>query len=48
MKKPWRASSAGQLTLEGLALRMRRSGWKAAEMVTVARPRPRGVPKNPR
>jgi hypothetical protein len=36
-------------TLEQLALRMRCSqcGKKAAEVVAVARPRPRGVPKNP-
>jgi hypothetical protein len=32
-----------------LALRMRcsRCGTKAAEVVAVAKPRPRGVPKNP-
>jgi len=37
------------MTLEELALRMRCSqcGKKAAEVVAVARPRPRGVPKNP-
>ena len=37
------------LTLEALAQRMRCSqcGEKAAEVVAVARPRPRGVPKNP-
>jgi hypothetical protein len=36
-------------TLEALALRLRCSkcGKKAAEVVAVARPRPRGVPKNP-
>jgi hypothetical protein len=36
-------------TLEGLAQRMRCSqcGKKAAEVVAVARPRPRGMPKNP-
>jgi hypothetical protein len=36
-------------TLKELALRMRcsRCGKKAAEVVAVARPRPRGVPKNP-
>ena len=35
--------------LRELALRMRcsRCGRKAAEVVAVARPRPRGVPKNP-
>jgi hypothetical protein len=34
-------------TLEALAARLRRSkcGKKAAEVVAVARPRPRGVPK---
>jgi len=38
------------MTLEELAQRMRCSqcGKKAAEVVAVARPRPRGVPKNPR
>jgi len=37
------------MTLKELALRMRcsRCGRKAAEVVAVARPRPRGVPKNP-
>ena len=37
------------LTLKELALRMRcsRCGRKAAEVVAVARPRPRGVPKSP-
>jgi hypothetical protein len=37
------------MTLRELALRMRCSGCgnKAAEVVAVARPRPRGVPKNP-
>jgi hypothetical protein len=37
------------LTLEALAPRMRCSqcGEKAAEVVAVASPRPRGVPKNP-
>ena len=37
------------MTLEQLAQRMRCSqcGKKAAEVVAVARPRPRGVPKNP-
>jgi len=37
------------LTLEALAQRMRCShcGERAAEVVAVARPRPRGVPKNP-
>jgi len=36
-------------TLKELALRMRcsRCGKKAAEVIAVARPRPRGVPKNP-
>ena len=36
-------------TLEELAQRMRCSqcGKKAAEVIAVARPRPRGVPKNP-
>jgi bacterioferritin-associated ferredoxin len=38
-----------ELTLRELALRMRCSkcGRKAAEVVAVAKPRPRGVPKNP-
>ena len=38
-----------KVTLKELALRMRCSqcGKKAAEVVAVARPRPRGVPKNP-
>ena len=38
-----------KMTLKELALRMRCSqcGKKAAEVVAVARPRPRGVPKNP-
>ena len=38
-----------QATLKQLALRMRCShcGKKAAEVVAVARPRPRDVPKNP-
>jgi hypothetical protein len=38
-----------KITLNELALRMRcsRCGKKAAEVVAVARPRPRGVPKNP-
>ena len=38
-----------KVTLKDLALRMRclRCGKKAAEVVAVARPRPRGVPKNP-
>ena len=38
-----------KMTLKELALRMRcsRCGKKAAEVVAVARPRPRGVPKNP-
>jgi len=38
-----------KVTLKELALRMRcsRCGRKAAEAVAVARPRPRGVPKNP-
>jgi hypothetical protein len=38
-----------KLTLKELAPRMRcsRCGKKAAEVVAVARPRPRGVPKNP-
>jgi hypothetical protein len=38
-----------RITLKELALRMRCSkcGKKAAEVVAVARPRPRGVPKNP-
>ena len=37
------------VTLKELAVRMRCSkcGKKAAEVVAVARPRPRGVPKNP-
>jgi hypothetical protein len=37
------------VTLMELALRMRCSqcGKKAAEVVAVAKPRPRGVPKNP-
>ena len=37
------------MTLEALAGRMRCSqcGEKSAEVVAVARPRPRGVPKNP-
>jgi hypothetical protein len=37
------------MTLKELAMRMRCSqcGEKAAEVVAVARPRPRGVPKNP-
>ena len=37
------------MTLKELAQRMRCSqcGKKAAEVVAVARPRPRGVPKNP-
>ena len=37
-----------KMTLRELALRMRcsRCGKKAAEVVAVARPRPRGVPKN--
>jgi hypothetical protein len=37
------------MTLEALAPRLRRSrcGNKAAEVVAVARPRPRGIPKNP-
>ena len=36
------------LTLETLAQRMRctQCGEKAAEVVAVARPRPRGIPKN--
>lgn len=39
----------GSTTLKGLAPRLRCSqcGKKAAEVVAVARPRPRGVPKNP-
>jgi len=39
---------AWNMTLRELALRMRcsRCGRKAAEVVAVARPRPRGVPKN--
>jgi hypothetical protein len=38
-----------KVTLEALALRLRCSkcGRKGAEVVAVARPRPRGVPKNP-
>jgi len=38
-----------KMTLKELALRMRCSqcGKKVAEVVAVARPRPRGVPKNP-
>jgi hypothetical protein len=38
-----------KMTLKELALRMRcsRCGKKAAEVIAVARPRPRGVPKNP-
>jgi len=38
-----------RVTLKDLALPMRcsRCGKKAAEVVAVARPRPRGVPKNP-
>jgi hypothetical protein len=38
-----------RMTLKELALRMRCSqcGKKAAEVVAVARPRPRGVVKNP-
>jgi hypothetical protein len=38
-----------KMTLKELALRMRCSqcGKKAAEVVRVARPGPRGVPKNP-
>jgi len=38
-----------KMTLKELVLRMRssRCGKKAAEIVAVARPRPRGVPKNP-
>jgi hypothetical protein len=37
------------MTLKALASRMRCSqcGKKAAEVVAVAKPRPRGVPKNP-
>jgi len=37
------------MTLKECAMRMRCSqcGKKAAEVVAVARPRPRGVPKNP-
>jgi hypothetical protein len=37
------------VTLNELALRMRCSkcGKKAAEVVAVAKPRPRGIPKNP-
>ena len=37
------------MTLKELASRMRcsRCGKKAAEVIAVARPRPRGVPKNP-
>lgn len=38
-----------KVTLKELALRMRcsRCGKKAAEVVAVAKPQPRGVPKNP-
>ena len=38
-----------RITLKELALRMRCStcGKKAAEVIAVAKPRPRGVPKNP-
>jgi hypothetical protein len=38
-----------KVTLTELALRMRCSqcGKKVAEVVAVARPRPRGIPKNP-
>jgi hypothetical protein len=38
-----------KVTLKEIALRMRcsRCGKKAAEVVAVARPGPRGVPKNP-
>ena len=38
-----------KMTLKELTLRMRcsRCGKKAAEVIAVARPRPRGVPKNP-
>jgi hypothetical protein len=38
-----------KMTFKELALRMRcsRCGRKAAEVVAVAKPRPRGVPKNP-
>jgi hypothetical protein len=38
-----------KVTLKALAPRMRcsRCGEKAAEVVAVAKPRPRGVPKNP-
>ena len=38
-----------KMTLRELALRMRcsRCGKKAAEVVAVARPKPRGIPKNP-
>jgi hypothetical protein len=38
-----------KVTLKELAQRMRcsRCGRRAAEVVAVARPRPRGVPKNP-
>jgi hypothetical protein len=38
-----------KVTLKELALRMRcsRCGKKAADVVAIARPRPRGVPKNP-
>jgi hypothetical protein len=37
------------MTLKELALRMRcsRCGKKAEEVVAVAKPRPRGIPKNP-
>ena len=39
----------GKMTLKELALRIRCSkcGKKTAEIVAVARPRPRAVPKNP-
>lgn len=38
-----------KVTLKELAPRMRssRCGKKAADVVAVARPRPRGIPKNP-
>ena len=38
-----------KIMLKELALRLRcsRCGKKAAEVVAIARPRPRGVPKNP-
>jgi hypothetical protein len=38
-----------KMTLRELARRMRcsRCGKKAAQVIAVARPRPRGVPKNP-